>query len=196
MIASLRGTPHILDEHTIVVDVQGVGYLVRATTAVIQRASLGEGELQVYVYTNVRDDAIQLFGFGSLDEQHTFEKMLSLQGVGPKVALSIVSSYAPADIARAVESDDAALFQSISGIGPKVARRIVTELRGKLGVAVSTTTLGATVDSVGLGGHLDVRAALVELGMTLADAEVALKATDPEAAPEERIKQALTGRRA
>src|SRR4051794_8369038 len=110
MIARLQGTCVHLDDESLVLDVQGVGYLVRASTGVLQAAGANSKDVTVWVYTNVRDDAIQLFGFATRTEQQVFEKLLSLQGVGPKVALSIVSAYAPADIRRAAEREDTALF--------------------------------------------------------------------------------------
>lgn len=191
MIARLSGRCIHLDEDSLVVDVGGVGYLVKATTAVLQKAAADSTSVSVWVYTNVRDDAIQLFGFDTRPEQQLFEKLLSLQGVGPKVALSIVSSYSPADIVRAAEHEDVALFQSISGIGPKVARRIVTELQGKLDDIALTTSFAARVQSPEEATFYDARDALVGLGMSLADAEVALKETDDSAAVDVRIKQAL-----
>ena len=190
MIARLRGRCVQIDEEAVVLDVNGVGYLVRATTGVLRAAAMaGDGEVTVFVHTNVREDAIQLFGFASAGEQSVFERLLSLQGVGPKVALSIVSAYAPADIRRAAEHEDVALFQSIPGIGPKVARRIVTELQDKLGdVPLTTTTFGATVDDV---GFYDARDALVGLGMSVQDAEAALKTTDEQTPVDERVRAAL-----
>jgi holliday junction DNA helicase RuvA len=191
MIARLTGRPVHIDDESLVLDVSGVGYLVRATTGVLQSASrAGEG-FTVHVHTNVRDDAIQLFGFGSLPEQLVFERLLTLQGVGPKLALAILSACTPADLRRAADHEDVALLQSISGVGPKVARRIVTELRDKLGdiVPAGVTTFGATVEEA--GSFYDAREALVGLGMSLQAAEAALRDTSDDAPAEERIRQAL-----
>lgn len=193
MIARLSGTCAHVDEESLVVDVGGVGYVVRPTTGVLQRARVGE-QCVVHVHTHVRDDALQLFGFGSYGEQLVFERLLSLQGVGPKVALSIVSAFPPGDIRRAAEHDDVALFQSVPGIGPKVARRIVTELQDKLdGLPLGTTTYRASVTET---TFYDARDALVELGLSVPVAESALRETDEGASTDERVRQALKAVRA
>ena len=196
MIARLRGRCVHLDEESLIIeDAGGVGYLVRATAGVLQAAgSAGsDGEVTAWIHTSVREDAIQLFGFASHAEQQVFEQLLTLQGVGPKVAIAVVSAYSPADIRRATDTEDVALFQSIPGIGPKVARRIVTELQGKLaGIAVGTTTFTAEVAD----GWLDARDALVGLGLSVQAAEAALKATDEDASTDERVRQALKAVRA
>lgn len=189
MIARLRGSCAHIDEDSLVIDVGGVGYLVRATTSVLKAAHAAPGDVLVWVHTNVREDAIQLFGFGAYAEQQVFERLLSLQGVGPKVALSVVSAYAPGEIRRAAEHEDVALFQSVPGIGPKVARRIVTELKDKLdGLPLATTSFTATVAE---STFYDARAALVELGLSVPAAEAALRDTDENATVDTRIKQAL-----
>ena len=196
MIAHLTGRPVHADVDSVVLDVQGVGYLVRATTSVIRAAAtLKATSMSVFVHTSVREDAIQLFGFATLSEQRLFERLLTLQGVGPKVALAIVSTYEPADIRRAVENDDVALMQSVPGVGPKVARRIVTELRDKLNDIVPATTVlnatGGDPDKAGVRSYYDPRDALVELGIPLASAEAALRETDSEAPVSDRIRHAL-----
>lgn len=191
MIARLRGRCVHIDNESLVLDVGGVGYLVRATTGVLQRAATSaEAEITVHVYTSVRDDAIQLFGFATAAEQVVFERLITLQGVGPRVAVSVVSAYEPADIRRAADHQDVALFQSIPGIGPKVARRIVTELQGKLDdVPLITTTFGAKV--AGGTAFYDARDALIGLGMSVPEAEHALRATDDDAPVDDRVRAAL-----
>ena len=192
MIARLTGRSVHVDEESLILDVQGVGYLVRATAGVLRAASRLGAELEVHVHTSVREDAIQLFGFASRYEQLVFERLLTLQGVGPKVALSILSTCSPADLRRAADHEDVALLQSVPGVGPKVARRIVTELRDKLADVVPSgvTTLSASVEDV--GSFYDARDALVGLGMSMQAAEAALKDTDEAAPAEQRVRQALT----
>ncbi|MBC7645030.1 MAG: Holliday junction branch migration protein RuvA [Thermoleophilia bacterium] len=195
MIAHLTGRPVHADADSVVLDVQGVGYLVRATTSVIRAAAtLKAASMSVFIHTSVREDAIQLFGFATLSEQRLFERLLTLQGVGPKVALAIVSTYEPTDIRRAVENDDVALMQSVPGVGPKVARRIVTELRDKLNdIVPALTVLNATGGDLVPSDHTyyDARDALVELGIPLASAEAALRETDSDAPVSDRIRHAL-----
>lgn len=194
MIAMLTGRSMLVDEDGLIFDVRGVGYHLRATTGAVQAAVSASGDVTLHVYTHVREESLQLFGFGTLDERRVFERLLGLQGVGPKVALSIVSAYSPADIQRAANNEDTALFESISGIGPKVARRIVTELKDKLaGLALThVTTMRAEVGD----SFLESRDALVGLGMSLPQAEQALKDTDPDAPVDARIRQALQAGRA
>ena len=193
MIALLTGRSVAVDDEHLIFDVQGVGYLLRATTGAIQKAVSAADTVTLHVYTHVREDALQLFGFQSLDERRVFERLLSLQGVGPKVALSIVSAYEPADIQRAADQGDAALFESISGIGPKVARRIITELKDKLAdLALASTTVRAGVGD----SFMEAREALIGLGLSLPQAEAALRGTDDDAPVDERIRQALQAGRA
>jgi Holliday junction DNA helicase RuvA len=199
MIARLTGTCAYVEDDTVVIDVAGVGYLVKATTDVVRAAMTAapDAALSVFVHTNVREDAIQLFAFSSLAQQRLFERLLTLQGVGPRVAMSIVSAYGPADIRRAAQSEDLALLQSIPGIGPKVARRIVTELRDKLDdIAPAFTTLGADAPEPATATFYDARAALVELGLSVQNAEAALRETDDDASADERVRQALQAVRA
>ena len=140
-------------------------------------------------HLHVREDALQLFGFASADERLLFEQLLGVTGVGPKVALAIVSAYAPAELRRAIVTDDAALFQTIPGIGRKLAQRVVMELREKIG-AVALPSAGPPVAGAG-DGHLVARDALVELGYTVAEAEQRLASVDPDLPPAERVRAAL-----
>lgn len=200
MIARLTGRCVHADSESIVVDVGGVGYLVRATTGVIQAALRSPEEVTVHVHTNVREDAIQLFGFATHAEQQVFERLTSLQGVGPKVAIAVLSAISPQDIQRATLNEDVALLQSVPGVGPKVARRIVTELRDKLDdvVPAGVTTFSASVQEGApdsMATFYEAREALVGLGMGIPEAEAALAATDDAVDAGERVKQALATRK-
>ena len=185
MIARLRGTPVASTPEGLVLDVGGVGYLVAATPSVLRRATTG-AEVTVETYLHVREDALHLYGFAERAERELFVQLLSVNGVGPKVALAIVSGSPAEELRRAIVREDAARFQAIPGIGKKTAERIVLELKEKL----ATTPL-APVAAAGLDDHVVARNALVELGYSLADAERALAETDADAAPEERVRQAL-----
>ncbi len=196
MIASLTGRCVHADAESIVVDVGGVGYLVRATTGVIQAAQREPEQVQVHVHTSVREDAIQLFGFASRVEQVVFERLVTLQGVGPKVAIAVLSSISPADLRRATLTEDVALLQTVPGVGPKVARRIVTELRDKLEdvAPAGLTTFAATVEDGtpdAMATFYEAREALTGLGMSISEAEAALAGTDEDADAGERVRQAL-----
>jgi holliday junction DNA helicase RuvA len=164
----------------VVLDVNGVGYLVHASPSVYR---LGDGEITVEIHTVVREDALQLYGFATTDERDLFELLLGVNGVGPKVALAIVSGSTPAELRRAIARDDVKRFQAIPGIGLKTAQRVVLELKEKL-------ALTAAGDD-GAGGDLTARDALVELGWTLVDAERALSGVDPGQSVEEQVRDAL-----
>ena len=163
----------------LVVDVNGVGYLVHATPSVHR---LGDGEITVEVHTIVREDALQLYGFATGEERELFELLLGVNGVGPKVALAIVSGSTPAELRRAIARDDVKRFQAIPGIGLKTAQRVVLELKEKL------TLVDAVADD---GAGLTARDALVELGWSLVDAERALAEVDSSLPVEEQVRNAL-----
>jgi len=180
VIARLRGRVVARQGQALVVDVNGVGYLVSATPSATR---LGDGEIVLEIHTVVREDALQLYGFASAEERELFELLLGVNGVGPMVALAIVSGSTPAELRRAIARDDVKRFQAIPGVGLKTAQRVVLELKEKL----------TLVDAVGEheGGGLTARDALVELGWTLIDAERALADVDPELAIEEQVREAL-----
>ena len=185
MIARLRGVPAGRTPDGLILDVNGVGYLVHATPSALRRADRG-GELTVETYMHVREDALQLYGFADLEERELFEQLLSVSGVGPKVALAIVSGSPPAELRRAIALDDTARFEAIPGIGKKTAQRVVLELKGKLGSdSVAPAAIGAAP------AHLVAREALVELGYSVLEAEHALADVDPSLPPEERVRLAL-----
>jgi len=187
MIARLRGKPVASTPEGLVLDVGGVGYLVAATPSAVRRAN-GAEEVVVETYLHVREDVLQLYGFADRAERELFIQLLSVNGVGPKVALAIVSGSPAEELRRAIVRKDAARFTAIPGIGKKTAERIVLELKEKLAVG-GTAPVGEAAAE--LDEHVVARDALVELGYTIADAERALATTDAEASPEERVRQAL-----
>src|SRR5213079_3354800 len=183
MISRLRGEVVMRSPNGVVLDVGGVGYLVNPTESARRKAEPG-GEVVLETYLHVREDALQLYGFAEPAERELFELLLGVSGVGPKVALAIVSGSPPAELRRAIALDDTARFEAIPGIGRKTAQRVVLELKEKLGAGVPEAT-GA------LAPHVVARDALVELGYSVVDAERALADVDPELAPEERVRLAL-----
>ncbi len=185
MIARLRGMPVVRSDESLVIDVGGVGYLVHATPRVLRAAGNG-GEIVVETHLHVREDALQLYAFADVEELRLFEHLLSVSGVGPKVALAIVSGSTTQELRRAIVFADTARFQAIPGIGKKTAERVVLELKEKL-----AGDLGPIQLAPSRGSDSVARDALVELGFSPAEAEQALAGTDPELAPEERVRQAL-----
>lgn len=186
MIARLRGTVAGRGPAGIVIDVGGVGYLVQPTRRAAQKAR-GKGEVTVETYLHVREDVLQLYGFADAAEREMFEHLLSVSGVGPKVALAIVSGSTPEELRRAIALDDTARFQAIPGIGMKTAKRVVLELKERLGDHGSAA---GTAEPSG-APHLVARAALVELGYSVVEADRALADVDPELPPEERVRVVL-----
>jgi holliday junction DNA helicase RuvA len=186
VIARLRGRPAANTPEGLVLDVGGVGYLVHATPTAVRKSD-GADEITVETYLHVREDALQLYGFADRSERELFIQLLAVSGVGPKVALAIVSGSPAAELRRAIARGDAARFQAIPGIGKKTAERIVLELKEKLG---DPALVPATDDGSG-EQHVVARDALVELGWTLLDAERALAEVDSELPPEERVRLAL-----
>jgi Holliday junction DNA helicase RuvA len=179
MIARLRGRIVGRSGAGLILDVNGVGYLVHAAPSVHR---LGDGEVTVEVHTIVREDALQLYGFSTTEERTLFELLLGVSGVGPKVALAIVSGSTPAELRRAIARDDVRRFQAIPGVGLKTAQRVVLELKEKLDAA----------DLVAEGDESTLaRDALTNLGWSLPDAERALAAVDQSLPVAEQVREAL-----
>jgi Holliday junction DNA helicase RuvA len=180
MISRLRGTPVARAGERLVLDVGGVGYAL-AVTPTAQRLAERGGELTLETYLHVREDALQLYGFAEPAERELFEHLLAVSGVGPKVALAIVSGSPTAELRRAIALEDTARFEAIPGIGKKTAQRVVLELKEKLG------SVGAEPEP----GRIGARDALVELGYSVTEAEQALATVDPGLPVEEQVRLAL-----
>jgi Holliday junction DNA helicase RuvA len=186
MISRLRGQLAGRTPDGFVLDVNGVGYLLAATPGAV-RATEGGGEVVVETHLHVREDALQLYGFADGAERQLFLHLLTVAGIGPKVALAIVSGAPAAELRRAIVLQDAARFQAVPGVGKKTAERIVLELKEKLGAEdpVPISTAGGTPV------HVTARDALVELGYSVLEAEQALASIDPALPAEERVRLAL-----
>jgi Holliday junction DNA helicase RuvA len=183
VISRLRGVPAGRSADGLVLDVGGVGYLIAATTSALRRSD-GECEVTLETYLHVREDALQLYGFADAAERGLFVHLLGVSGIGPKVALAVVSSVPPADLHRAIALGDIARFQAIPGIGKKTAERIVLELKDSIAAAIEPRGDQAP-------GELVARDALVELGYSIGEAERVLAGVDPGLPAEERVREAL-----
>ena len=192
MIATLRGRVVERGNGRIVLDVQGVGYLLSATSSAVRLAVPDGEEITLVTHLHVREDALMLYGFASTAERELFELLLGVSGVGPKAALAIVSGYAPDQIRRAILTSDHALFTSISGIGRKTAERVVIDLKDKVGAAPVDEGDVVQAPASSMDEHTAARDALVNLGMSVAEAEAALRGIDEELPVGERIRQALS----
>ena len=183
MIARLRGSVVARTAEGVVLDVNGVGYVVAATPRAVRSAEAADDAV-VQTYLHVREDALQLYGFADVDERELFVRLLSVSGVGPKVALAIVSASTPAELRRAIAREDPARFQAVPGVGRKTAERIVLELKEKLVSVVDERDDADSEDAI-------ARDALIELGWAPADADRALAGIAPDLPPEERVRRAL-----
>lgn len=188
MICSLKGQVQSRDAEGIVLDVSGVGYRLTMSTRGLSLLGDAPGEVFVHTFLQVREDLMSLFGFVEQEERAFFEILKGISGVGPKVAIAILSAFSPGDLKRAVLNQDIALFQSISGIGKKTAERLILELKDKVGELPASVPEAAPG---GDGGYYLAREALISLGYNFAEAEAALANCDPDDAVEELVKGAL-----
>src|SRR6478736_386219 len=180
MIARLSGLLAETSSDTAVIDVGGVGYLVHLSGRTL--GSLGPlgGEVLLLTELQVREDAWTLFGFGSATERDSFRALTSIQGVGGRLALAILSALSPDELARAVAQEDKAMIGRANGVGPKLAARIANELKGKLGVEA----IGGATPMPRAGAAADALSALGNLGFKPAEASAAVNAAQDELGPE------------
>ena len=177
MIARLSGILAELTADSAVIDVAGVGYLVHLSGKTLAALGAVGGEVLILTELQVREDAWTLFGFGSTAERDAFRALTSIQGVGGRLALAILSVLDPNELARAVANDDKAMIGRANGVGPKLAARIANELQGKLGV-VGLTGGGGPAPRAGAAS--DALSALANLGFKPADASAAVNAAQDE----------------
>jgi len=179
MIARLSGILAETSHDSAVIDVAGVGYLVHLSARTLD--SLGGVGATVLLLTElqVREDAWTLFGFGSAAERDSFRALTSIQGVGGRLALAILSVLSPDELARAVANDDKGMIGRANGVGPKLAARIANELQGKLGIV----TAGAGAPPPRGGAATDAVSALANLGFRPAEASAAVNAAEDELGP-------------
>jgi Holliday junction DNA helicase RuvA len=192
MLASVEGVVGAVTPDSLVIEVGGLGYRVFAAPAVLAAAQTG-ARLKLHTYHLVREDQQALYGFRSVEELGFFNLLLTVNGVGPKVALAIVGSKPTPDLQLAIMAQDQAVLVSIPGIGKKLAERIIFELKEKVtaaGVAVTGTVAGTIT-----AGEGEIVAALQALGYSLGEAReasrAALSETGVASTLEERVKAAL-----
>ena len=188
MIASLQGKIEAMGTDSVIVNVNGVGYLVFLPTSVLSTFVMVGKEVKLFTHLHVREDVLALYGFGTPDELRVFEILLSVSGIGPKLGLAMLSAMNPEQLIMAIGTGNADLLTSISGIGKKIASRIVLELKDKIGAGWITTP---QVES--LQGNHDVLEALVSLGYSAAEAAraVASLPKSENLTLEEKIKLTL-----
>ena len=194
MFYYLNGVVAEMEVNLAVIDCGGVGYACATTNYTLSQLKKGE-RAKLYTYMNVREDAVELFGFARQSELHSFKLLLGVSGVGPKAALSILSANTPANLAMAVVMGDEKALTAAPGIGKKIAQRIILELKDKLAKEQSSFSgdSGAILPvAVPDDKTREAGAALAVLGYSASEVAAALKGIDMDALPlEEIIRQAL-----
>ncbi len=189
MIGSLRGT--VIDHPApgeVVIDVGGVGYRVSVPPSLIAELSRSKEQVLVHVHTNVRDDAIVLYGFAHPDERRCFEALIGAHGVGPSLALAILSALSPASLSTAVLEDDLETLCMVPGVGKKTAARLLLELKARLDLP---TLDGRSGTSASTSPRVEAQAALLELGYAPDEVRGVLDSVDGEGPVEDLVRSAL-----
>ena len=192
MIYYVSGPVTVLEPGLAVVDCGGVGYGCRVTAYTAAQLKLNQ-PARLYITESIREDAHDLYGFISREEQHCYELLTTVNGVGPKAAMSILSA-GPQNFTLAVMTGDEKLLTAAQGIGKKIAQRIILELKDKIGgssVELDFSVPTAVAPAQGGNNVALARAALQELGYSPAEVQTALKGADPNATTEELVRHAL-----
>ncbi len=194
MFYSVRGKLIHMDSSTAVVECGGVGYNCQTTMNTLKNLRLGD-EVTLYTYLNVREDAMELFGFSAKTELDTFKTLIGVSGVGPKAGLAILSELSPEQVAMAIATDDIKTITRAQGVGKKIAQRIVLELKDKLAKSLSSedTSLpsAAATANAAMGNIPKAIEALGVLGYAPADVSGILAAMDSALPVEQLIAQTL-----
>jgi Holliday junction DNA helicase RuvA len=187
MIAFLTGRVVGKTASYVLLDVAGVGYRLLMSTRSLSALPPAGDDVTVHTYLHVREDELTLYGFENEDERALFEKLIGVSGVGPKVALAILSSVAPDALRSAVAREDVGLLSSVPGIGKKTAQRLILELKDKLDVP----DLGSGAAAGSSLATAEARDAMLSMGFSPAEAAVVLRDAAPSATTEELLKAAL-----
>lgn len=192
MIYYVAGAVTVLEPGIAVIDCGGVGYACRVSAYTAAQLKLNQNA-RLYVSESIREDAYELYGFESREEQRCFEMLTAVNGVGPKAALAILSAGGPQNFTLAVMTGDEKMLTAAQGVGKKLAQRIILELREKIGGATELDFSGvkASVPSAPSGNAAMANAALQELGYSASEIAAALKGVDPNASTEEMVRHAL-----
>jgi Holliday junction DNA helicase RuvA len=194
VIDRLTGTLAAIAGEAVVVDVGGVGFLVEISAVTFRDVPAVGEPLTLLTHLQVREDALQLYGFSTEEERELFRLFIGVSKIGPKIALALLSSRRPVDLKRALLVGDAAVFSAVPGVGKKTAERLILELKDKVGeppIGGIVTGAAAAPDD---GPVSLARAALVELGFAPAEADKLLARVEPDQPVEAIIRQALAGR--
>jgi Holliday junction DNA helicase RuvA len=192
MIATLKGTVSEKLPDVVVLEAAGVGYGMFVTTEDYGRLETGQ-TAKVYIYEHIREQTHDLFGFVALDTKQLFELLLGVNGVGPKMALAILSIGNVQDVRKAIATGDVKYIQAAQGVGKRVAERVVVELKDKVGLEGVDLSVTGLLQGENILMKDEAVEALVALGYTPADAAVALQKIEPTLPTDERVRQALRG---
>lgn len=194
MIYSLKGTLKYTDPTFVVVECGGVGFKCFVSTTTITSLTSVGSTVELLTYMSIREDAMDLYGFSSSNELEAFKKLISISGVGPKAAISILSSLSPDKLAVAISCGDTKAIQSAQGIGKKTAERIVLELKDKMS-AVAPSEVASTVISVQNASNQsnmnEAVEVLVSLGFSQSEATLAVSKLDSSLSVDELIRKGL-----
>ena len=194
MLYYVSGTVTVLEPGLAVIDCCGVGYGCHITAYTAGQLKLNQNA-RLYITESIREDAFDLYGFISREEQRCYELLVSVNGVGPKAAMAILSSGGPQNFTLAVMTGDEKILTAAQGIGKKIAQRIILELKDKIGggnMELDFSTGPATVAPAQKSNNAALaHAALQELGYSAAEINLALKGVDPKATTEEMVRYAL-----
>lgn len=190
MIAHLKGIVEEKFGNSLILDVNGVGYEIMVPASDFEGTSLGE-ERKFYTYHQVRENAEELYGFSSLTAKKIFELLVSVQGIGPKAAIAILSLAEAEEVRNAIANADAGFIAKASGVGKKSAERVIVDLRDKVGIPSRYGTTEVVGDVDGASEPDEALDALIALGFPLKEATAALEKVDKTLPVEERIKLAL-----
>jgi holliday junction DNA helicase RuvA len=196
MIAFLRGRVHDKQPNRVTVDVGGVGYDVHVPLSTFYNLGDEGADVSLRVYTHVREEALQLYGFLTEVERQLFERLIGISGIGPKLAVVVLSGMEPRDLVAAVQRADVARLTAIPGIGKKTAERIVLELKDRLGQLTTPVPADASLPSPTDQLRLDLLSALLNLGYHRQQAEKAIDATlksNPDMSFEDAVRTSLRG---
>lgn len=192
MISYIKGKLSLIGENFVVLDVAGIGFRVFTSTQSLSQLPKINEEATLHTYLHIREDVMDLYGFATVSELNMFENLLSVNGVGPKAALSVLSVLSPSELTLAIITDDAKQIKKAQGIGPKVAQRIIIDLKDKLknsalideGITTSLSPVSAQDEAV---------EALIVLGYTPQEAKNAVSSVKKEGlSTEDTIKAALS----
>lgn len=180
-------------DNFLVVDAGGIGYMINTSMTGIRTVGETGSKITMYTYLHVREDAMELFGFPTIEEKNMFVHLISVSGVGPKAALSILSVTTPAQFAVAVVTNDVKTITKAAGVGPKLAQRVILELKDKMKADELEIDLSDDASELMSDNRGEAVSALVVLGYSANDAQKAVKNIDASLSVEDIIKKALSG---